>query len=311
MRMVAMPYGRGRIASALSVRAGEDEVSITTRKAGLRTALAAAIAGAGWLGWYLWRRDVFRDMTSSGLVTMAVLAAVVVLLLALAAAYALPGERLVASRSTGRIVLQRLWLAFPVAAREIDLPNCHRASLTEFTTQETVTDDSTDPGKAATVLGFLTGPLGSLLDLWAIWARRERRTIVVPVFAMEIVLRDGSSLACHFTKRAGECERALEAVWGLLPELRPRPPEETETKALEVGARVRVTLDAEWARNAGGTVTEPPPVIAGYGAAWTGHVRLEGGRELYWIESDEPQLEPGNDRPVKAGEMDSRFLEPV
>ena len=304
---------RRRIVGGLSVRTDGDEVRVTTLKTGLRTLLALVFCGLAALAWYLWEEDVFQDADLFALLVFAGL--VFVPLAIIGAVYALPGERFVASKSAGRVKMQSLWLFLPIRTRHIEIANCHRVCLTELHTQEKVEEETSSLGKVAAVASLLTsfsGAFGGIVALvMGLFGGRDTQTVLLPVYGLEIVLRDGSSVTGLLTRNAEHIERTLHAIWEVFPQLERQPPGVEAEKDLEVGARVKVSLDADWARGAAGTVAEPPPVIANYGGAWDGHRRLADMRTFYWIEFDEPQGRPGRERPTPVGEIDSRYLEPT
>lgn len=303
MRVEAIVPWNRRINSGLSVRSRGDEVSIATRNTGLRALFATVFVAAILLYLYLWEANVFRTMDWFGTVLFHGMILLPVTIVGVF--YAFPDQRLFASKSLGYLEVQHRWLGVPIIRRRVEAENCHRISVLTLGKETTVEEGISVPG---TVFGLASTALFGIG-----WVSRKTRTAVLPVYATEIIRRDGSSILSHLTWSGEDCLRAMEAVWGLFPEFRPGPLVDTVGESLAAGDRVRVSLDHEWARGALGVVKEPPPAVAKFGAPWEGLRRYEdppsGRLVFYWIEFDEPQTGPGGDGPLGAAEIDSRYLE--
>ena len=81
------------------------------------------------------------------------------------------------------------------------------------------------------------------------------------------------------------------------------------------GDRVRISATYHWARNAIGTVAEPPEVaqqLVEDHAPWDGwHHLVEGVSrtiEFYWVWFDEPQKDGDGDGPYRGGEIEADAL---
>ena len=74
----------------------------------------------------------------------------------------------------------------------------------------------------------------------------------------------------------------------------------------KVNDRVRVSGDFFWAKNALGTIGNPPPEVIAISGPWdNGLTRQEisalGENTVYWICFDEPQRDADGDGPYRAG----------
>lgn len=296
-----------RISPGLSVRSSWDEVSITTRSTGWRVLFATLFAGAVVLVWYLWRIDAFYNLYPSNVVILHALIFVPIVLLG--AFYAFPGQRLVASKSLGYLEVQHRWLCLPVLRRRVEIGQCHRVSVATLRKEEEV-EEGFSAAEQALRVALEAVVLGASLGLLSI--ARKTRKAMWPVYALEVVRRDGSSILSHFTWNVEDCVRAVKLVWDNLPELEPKPLVDAVGEGLEAGERVNISLDHGWARGATGVVAKPPEAVARYGPPWEGVRRYEGSgparRIFYWIRFDEPQTEPGTGGRVEAGEIASLHL---
>lgn len=307
MRMEAIVPWNRRISSGLSVRSRGDEISVATRNTGLRVLFAAVLVAAVLLYWHLWWVDAFYDWYPSNVVIAHALIFVPIALLGVF--YAFPGQRLFASKSLGYLEVQHCWLGVPVVRRRVEAESCHRVSVLALGKETTVEEGISVP---EAVLGLASE---ALLGGGIGWLIRTTRTAVMPVYAMAIIRRDGSSIVSHLTWSGEDCLRAIDAVRSLFPGLAPKPLVDTVGEGLAAGDRVRVSLDHGWARGATGVVKEPPAAVARFGAPWDGLRRYEerpSGRVMfYWIRFDEPQKDTRGDGPHKAAEIDSRYLDRV
>jgi hypothetical protein len=301
-----VPWNR-RISSGLSVRSRGDEVSIATRNTGLRVLFAAALVAAVLLYWYLWWVDAFHDWYPSNVVIAHSIIFVPIALLGVF--YAFPGQRLLASKSLGSLEVQHCWLGVPIIRRRVEVDGCHRVSIAALRKEEEVEEDFSAQETILAAALDIVSPAG----LGFLWIVRKTTKALVPVYAIQIIRRDGSSIVSHLTWSGEDCLRAMDAVWSLFPELAPKPLVDTVGEGLTVGDRVRISLDHGWARGATGVVKEPPPAVARFGAPWDGLRRYEerpSGRTIfYWIRFDEPQKDAAGDGPHKAAEIDSRYLD--
>jgi len=73
-----------------------------------------------------------------------------------------------------------------------------------------------------------------------------------------------------------------------------------------------------WAKGAKGTVQVPPDSVQELVAdqfPWQGCCRFVKGRRgfirFYWVEFDEPQIDPDGDGPYSATEIEADMLEPI
>lgn len=71
------------------------------------------------------------------------------------------------------------------------------------------------------------------------------------------------------------------------------------------GDRVIVSIAFFWAKQATGTVRKPPAEVIQISGPWNGLTRVErselGENIVYWVEFDEPQVDPDGDGPYRAG----------
>ena len=82
---------------------------------------------------------------------------------------------------------------------------------------------------------------------------------------------------------------------------------------LKIGSRIKISENYHWAKNAIGTISEPPEIIVELSDNWKDNVRtiqsLKGILHFYWIKFDEPQIDSADDGPYHEAEIDSAFLE--
>jgi len=75
---------------------------------------------------------------------------------------------------------------------------------------------------------------------------------------------------------------------------------------------VRVSSEHHWAKDALGTITEPPAPVRKLTGDWQGCVRMvetvQGPVAYYWVRFDEPQIDADGDGPYAEGEIDSAYL---
>ncbi|MHC4253129.1 MAG: hypothetical protein ACYS9X_28755, partial [Planctomycetota bacterium] len=269
-----------RISPHLAVRSDGDEVRITTRATGLRVIYTLVFSGVALLLWYLVRERVFANAEPLSVAIFA--GAILAPLAILGVVRVFPGQRLIASRSGGFVAVQRRWLCFTIAARRVELEQCHRVSIFDLRKQTETEGDVWVPG---TIVG-----LASFVLLGLESTSRRTNTVLVPVHAIEVVRRDGTSTLSHFTSSGEDCDRAMAALWEVFPEFAPKPLEDEVRDGLAPGARVRISLDWGWARGARGAVKEAPPTIAKCDGGWEGHLRRldpPAPAVSYWVEFDE------------------------
>jgi hypothetical protein len=75
-----------------------------------------------------------------------------------------------------------------------------------------------------------------------------------------------------------------------------------------VGDRVIVSSDFFWAKDATGTVSNPPPEVTAISGQWQGgltrqEVSVLGTNTVYWVWFDEPQVDADGDGPYKGGQI--------
>ena len=290
-----------RTATGLTVRIGEDGVRVTTRHTFERIVFTLLLAAVALVWWFCLRGGVFGRMDLFG--QAMILATLFAPVFVLGAFLALPDQRLVVSRLLREVRVQRRWLFVPIWTTRVDLDDCYGVRAVQFHTKETV-----EGGVSAASTVAISA---MLLPVGGFHVGTETHDVVVPLYALEVVRPDGSSIVTHLSRDVADCEMALGVIWRAFPELAPKPPAAAESEQLAVGTRIRVRPDADWARLAVGAVAQPPPTLARYGGYGSRPCRIEGGRGLYWIEFDEPQTEPGGERPVRSGEIDWRSLEPL
>jgi hypothetical protein len=84
------------------------------------------------------------------------------------------------------------------------------------------------------------------------------------------------------------------------------------TKAFSLGDRVVIAEDSYWAKEALGTVSEPPPEVISTSVPWNGLTRGQTtalDREaVYWVWFDEPQRDADGDGPYRGGSIDVNAL---
>ena len=83
----------------------------------------------------------------------------------------------------------------------------------------------------------------------------------------------------------------------------------------QVGDRIRISPNYNWAQNATGSIVFPDQFVidlASDNCPWDGWHRLVKGRrkiiECYFVEFDEPQIDPDGDGPYRGAEIESDVL---
>jgi len=72
--------------------------------------------------------------------------------------------------------------------------------------------------------------------------------------------------------------------------------------------RVLISENFFWAKNATGTVTEPPPEVFAIGGPWDENLTRQersalGVHTVYWVWFDTPQLDADGDGPYRGGQI--------
>ena len=74
------------------------------------------------------------------------------------------------------------------------------------------------------------------------------------------------------------------------------------------GARVVVSPDFFWAKQARGTISSPPPEVTALSGPWQDgltqqEVSALGTNTVYWVWFDKPQLDADGDGPYRGGQI--------
>ena len=80
------------------------------------------------------------------------------------------------------------------------------------------------------------------------------------------------------------------------------------TTKFSVGDRVIVSPDFFWAKDATGTISNPPPEVTAISGLWHGGLTRQevsslGTNTVYWVRFDEPQFDADGDGPYRGGQI--------
>ena len=81
---------------------------------------------------------------------------------------------------------------------------------------------------------------------------------------------------------------------------------------LKINDKVQIAENYHWAKNATGTILNPPNYILEISEEWDGISRKiktpKGKLVFYWVIFDEPQFDSDGDGPYAEAEIDSQYL---